>query len=74
MMTFLAAGGDEQITVIIVFTVFAVILIATAIIFIYDVRGMVKRYRAERGRCPSCDYDLRGTTHEKCPECGQALR
>lgn len=24
------------------------------------------------GYCPKCDYDLRGTPHGKCPECGYA--
>lgn len=23
-----------------------------------------------KGRCPSCDYDLRGITGGRCPECG----
>jgi len=26
--------------------------------------------RCHRGRCISCGYDLRGTEHERCPECG----
>ncbi len=31
------------------------------------VRG---RRRRERGLCPRCGYDLRGTAAERCPECG----
>ncbi len=36
-----------------------------------------QRYRQRRGRCPDCDYDLRGTrkNHEGrkvCSECGKA--
>ena len=26
--------------------------------------------RRKRGRCISCAYDLRGTDHAACPECG----
>lgn len=26
--------------------------------------------RIDRGLCPECKYDLRGTDHESCPECG----
>ncbi len=25
------------------------------------------------GRCPNCDYDLRGLVEPRCPECGQAF-
>lgn len=28
------------------------------------------RLRARRTRCVACGYDLRGTAHERCPECG----
>jgi len=28
--------------------------------------------RRHRGRCVACGYDLRGTAHERCPECGAA--
>jgi len=30
----------------------------------------------DRGKCPQCRYDLRGTIHEEssaCPECGASL-
>lgn len=30
-------------------------------------RAAVLRQR----RCPTCDYDLRGTTEPRCPECGE---
>lgn len=29
--------------------------------------------RYERGLCPKCGYDLRGTEHKVCPECGSSL-
>jgi hypothetical protein len=29
-----------------------------------------RRWRRKPGHCPKCGYDLRGTEHEKCPECG----
>ena len=28
--------------------------------------------RMKRGLCPKCAYDLRGGSHQACPECGQA--
>jgi hypothetical protein len=34
-------------------------------------RELRQRWRARRGHCPACAYDLRGTpTESKCPECG----
>jgi hypothetical protein len=27
-----------------------------------------------RGRCLACGYDLRGTSHERCPECGRVIK
>ncbi len=35
------------------------------------VRSAVRRWR---GRCVGCAYDLRGATHERCPECGRVVR
>ena len=29
-----------------------------------------KGWRIRHGRCPRCNYDLRGVNHERCPECG----
>src|SRR5204863_9181926 len=26
--------------------------------------------RIKRNHCVKCNYDLRGTTHQRCPECG----
>ncbi len=36
----------------------------------FDVRRMI---RCKRGRCTKCGYDLSGTDHEACPECGVSL-
>jgi hypothetical protein len=30
------------------------------------------RWRARRGACVRCGYDLRGGSHVTCPECGAA--
>ena len=32
-------------------------------------RGL-PRWRRQRGQCLRCGYDLRGTEHDVCPECG----
>lgn len=24
-------------------------------------------------RCPSCEYDIRGAPHDRCPECGREI-
>ncbi len=34
----------------------------------FTARRLIRR---KRGRCIKCGYDLRGTEHEVCPECGQ---
>jgi hypothetical protein len=33
-------------------------------------RSFIQRMRRRRGRCPRCDYDLRGDPRGGCPECG----
>ena len=34
----------------------------------------LRRYmRIKRGHCIKCGYDLRGTVHEVCPECGSGI-
>ncbi len=33
-----------------------------------------RHWRRRTGRCPACGYDLRGTDHERCPECGGGAR
>ncbi|MCZ6837240.1 MAG: hypothetical protein O7G85_15805 [Planctomycetota bacterium] len=30
-------------------------------------------WRRIRGKCPGCAYDLRGTSHTHCPECGKTI-
>ncbi len=32
-----------------------------------------RHLRRRRGRCPTCNYDLRATTTGACPECGAAI-
>ena len=29
--------------------------------------------RAIPGKCPNCEYDLRGARHDRCPECGTEI-
>ena len=36
----------------------------------FTLRRMIRR---KRGLCPKCAYDLRGTDHAACPECGTAI-
>ena len=33
-----------------------------------------RRRRAKQGLCIRCGYDLSGTDHETCPECGEEIR
>ena len=39
----------------------------------YGVSQARRSLRVCMGLCPYCAYDLRGTEHEACPECGTAL-
>ena len=49
------------------------ILYAAAIGVAWTVIAIAHCARRRRlGLCPSCAYDLRGTTHYVCPECGRA--
>jgi hypothetical protein len=43
-----------------------------ALVFLlWSAPGVVRRRtRKRRDRCPTCGYDLRGTTNGPCPECG----
>lgn len=33
----------------------------------------LQRIQDETWRCRNCAYDLRGTVHARCPECGEVL-
>jgi hypothetical protein len=43
------------------------VTLATAFMGFRTTRAMLRRH--QRGRCPSCGYDLRATP-DRCPECG----
>ena len=38
--------------------------------FVAALRRSRRNRRRRRGLCPTCGYDLRGLTHDRCPECG----
>jgi hypothetical protein len=41
---------------------------------LFAVPGAIrKRVRRKRGQCAACGYSLRGSSGEKCPECGAAV-
>ncbi len=48
-------------------TVFYAVVVTT---IIYGPNTVRRFTWARRGRCLGCGYDLRGTEHEVCPECG----
>ena len=49
------------------------IFYAAMLWLIFAIPGFVRRrVRIQRGRCTACGYDLRGTDHKVCPECGAA--
>lgn len=33
-----------------------------------------RRWRAKRGLCPNCGYDVTGNVSGRCPECGEPVR
>jgi len=52
-------------------SVFYALLLAA---LFYPPRVIRRALRARRGLCTTCGYDLRGATHERCPECGNPAR
>lgn len=42
---------------------------AIGIVFVWRDERVARRIK--RGQCASCGYSLRGTSGDKCPECGQ---
>ncbi len=40
----------------------------------YLILGWRFQRAVAQGRCPHCGYDLSGTDHTQCPECGNAIR
>lgn len=38
-----------------------------------EITNMIKRCRIRRGFCGECDYDLHGTSHTHCSECGSKV-
>lgn len=38
-----------------------------------SIRQLRRRWRRRRRRCPQCSYDISGTDHARCPECGEEL-
>jgi len=40
-------------------------------ILVFGTRRLKKAIRKRNKRCTNCGYDLRGTDHEACPECGR---
>lgn len=47
---------------------------AAALFLPFTLIPMMRRHlRCRAGRCPNCNYDLRGAPHTVCPECGAAI-
>ena len=55
-----------------IFIPFTLTLLLPAWFAIKAIRALLRRYRASRGRCPTCGYDLRATP-DRCPECGSTV-
>ena len=50
------------------------IFYAAALGILLIARGAMRRtLRRRRGQCVHCAYDLRGSGHAACPECGRPL-
>jgi len=50
-----------------------VVVAGCGLMLFLAVRRFARRRRVAEGCCQQCGYDLRGTAHEKCPECGVAI-
>jgi hypothetical protein len=56
------------------FVINAVFYSAILWLLLVGPRKVRRLVRAKRGRCLACNYNLRGTAHERCPECGTVAR
>jgi hypothetical protein len=54
------------------FVVNTVLYAAALAVLVLGPRALRRAYRAQRGRCVSCGYDLRHSARGVCPECGAA--
>lgn len=48
-------------------------VLAAWLLAVYFVGLLRRRRRKQRGLCPTCGYDLTGTAHGTCQECGKQL-
>ena len=66
--------GNTMLWMVILFVVSSVglIVVRFSVILFFSTRSAKRAMRIAEGRCPECDYDLRGLEFsERCPECGK---
>jgi len=59
-------GTDATIFLTVFLTGYCLII---ALVILYVRHSNRRRWRRERGECPECGYDMRGSG-DTCPECG----
>ncbi len=68
----LSPTGDDSFAAAIIFGLIGGMHWYFLTLFLMWIRtGIRSRFRAWRGHCPYCNYNLRGSTGEQCTECGK---
>ena len=63
-------GGNRELAAIVGIAAPLMLLVTDG----YLLLGWRFQRAVARGRCPHCGYDLSGTEHTLCPECGSEIR